>query len=100
MSTRYRRRPTPVLAVQWTGDNEAELRKFATFRFAAIDDNEEVEDRDIDATARLLDDTRSDWTPLEPGDWVIRCRGKYTVVREADFAKDYERAAETARSHP
>ncbi|MFE9736146.1 hypothetical protein ACFYO9_37470 [Streptomyces sp. NPDC005863] len=90
MPTRYRRRPTPVLAVQWTGVNEAELRKFAGFRFALIDDNEEIEVDDIDATARLLDETRGDWMPLVPGDWVVRCRGRYTAVRTADFAKDYE----------
>ncbi|MFD9072847.1 hypothetical protein [Streptomyces lasiicapitis] len=90
MSTRYRRRPTPVLAVQWTGDNGAELRKFAAFRFAIIGDNEDVEVDDIDATARLLETAHGEWAPLVPGDWVIRCRGVYAAVREADFAKDYE----------
>lgn len=92
MSNRHR--PAPVLAVQWTGTNEAELRKFATFRFAIIGDNEEIEDCDIDATARLLDTVRQEWEPLVPGDWVIRCRGVYTAVRAADFARDYERDGE------
>ncbi|KYK14239.1 hypothetical protein AUW26_28110 [Streptomyces sp. CC71] len=76
--------------MQWTGDNETELRKFAGFRFTIIGDNEQLEVDNIDATARLLETPRREWAPLEPGDWVVRCRGMYTAVRAVDFAKDYE----------
>ncbi len=66
MSTRYRRRPTPVLAVQWTGDNETELRKFAGFRFTIIGDNEQLEVDNIDATARLLETPAANGRPSNP----------------------------------
>ncbi|MGH3380385.1 MAG: hypothetical protein ACRDP6_37185 [Actinoallomurus sp.] len=66
MADWYRERP--VQAVQWTGDNEAELKSFTGDNFGMVDPDEREE---FDgATAAVLSD--SSWVGVRVGQWVIK----------------------------
>lgn len=86
---RFRRRPTVVEAIRWTGSNVAEMRAFAGNHFDTID----PEDRgdDPDNTAQVLDRLHSSWIGLGDGDWVVRdANGVMWPVKADVFAETYE----------
>ncbi|WP_327671872.1 MULTISPECIES: hypothetical protein [unclassified Streptomyces] len=87
-ATRYRPRPTPIRALQWTGDNAAAMTAFAAERFAETD----PEDRtDPDSTAALLESDHDSWFDLHIGDWVIRrAGGWFGVIDDTEFQDQYE----------
>lgn len=89
-AARFRKRPVVVEAIQWTGDNEAEIRDFAGGMFAALD--QPCED-DLDATAQVFDSLHSTWVLVFPGDWIIKgLVGEFYPCRDAVFRETYEPA--------
>lgn len=86
--TRYRPRPTPVQALQWTGDNAAAMTAFAAERFAEIAPADRT---DPDSTAALLETDHDSWFDLHVGDWVVRrAGGWFGVIDDAEFRDQYE----------
>lgn len=90
----YRRRPIDMEAIQWTGDNAAELHAFAGSRFAEVP----AEDRgdDPDETAQLLESTHSSWVGLLVGDWVGKVDGGFHLFSAETMAAGYDRVAAPA----
>jgi hypothetical protein len=89
--TRYRKKPVIVDAVQWTGDNAAELATFAGKYFDVVD----VQDRgdDPDKTAQVFDYLHSMWITMYNDQWVIRgVHGEFYPCDPAVFEQTYEAA--------
>lgn len=89
---RYRRIPSTVEAVQWTGDNRDEMREFAGefFRFIPHEDRENPE-----LTAEVHDILHKCWVPLRTRDWVVRgFMEEFWPVHQDVFAVTYERDPE------
>jgi hypothetical protein len=82
----FRRKPSLVEAVQWTGDDQA---------WAAIcvlhDDSELVAFREGDGTVSI--ETAGGRVAAQPGDWIIkRAAEDFALCRPGAFAADYEPA--------
>ncbi|MFC4006612.1 hypothetical protein ACFOY2_05225 [Nonomuraea purpurea] len=100
MMRRYRKKPVEVAAVQWTGSNEDELKKFAGHLFEVVD----PEDRgdDPDQTAAIRDTLHNTWVRVYDGQWIAKgIKGEFYPVAEDVFAETYEpvHAAEIT-THP
>lgn len=90
----YRMKPQDVAAVQWAGDNEDELIKFAGHNFEAFDG---PCDDDPEATASLLTSRYSSWELVYTGDWVIKAEdGSLERWDEETFGDAWERVAADA----
>lgn len=86
----FRKRPIEVQAVQWTGDNEAEVSNFAGLYFAPVDVEDRGEDPDI--TAQVFDQLHSTWVGVKTGQWIIRgVRGEYYPCDDEVMRETYER---------
>lgn len=86
---RFRKNPIEVEAMQWTGDNDAELIAFTGGNFQAID----PEDRgdDPDATGQVYDKLHSTWVLVYPGQWVVKgVKGEFYPIAEDVLAETYE----------
>ena len=86
---RFRKKPIEVEAVQWTGNNEAEMRAFAGDYFETVD----PEDRgdDPDQTAAVRDPVHKTWVRLHDGQWVVKgAWGKFYPVAADEFTETYE----------
>ena len=99
---RYRRRPTIAEAMQWTGDNLADVQAFvgimanmdgdvATVRFL------EPEARDVDGeriwnngSAHLWVEANHKWVPVPRGQWVIKDSAGFYPCMADIFAATYE----------
>lgn len=91
---RFRKRPVEVEAVQWTGDNEAELVAFAGDLFRAVD----PEDRgdDPDQTAAVMDTLHNTWVRVYDGQWIVKgVKGEFYPCAGDVFAETYEPAPES-----
>lgn len=86
---RFRKKPVIIDAIQWTGDNTAELIVFTGNQFEPIDTNETTDDPE--ATARVLDSLHSTWVLVQAGDWIIRgVKGEFYPCRDEVFRETYE----------
>lgn len=86
---RYRKRPIPVSAVQWTGENLDEMTQLAGFNFSTIDPEDREDDPEM--TGQVLDSLHSTWIPMRTGDWVIRgIKGEFYPCNAEVFAQSYE----------
>lgn len=86
---RYRSKPVEVEALQWTGDNEDELRAFVGDLFEAV----APEDRgdDPDQTAAVLDTRHGAWRCVYVGQWIVKgVKGEVYPVADDVFAETYE----------
>lgn len=84
---RFRSREPEIEAIQWTEDNEEELREFTNKSFYFLDP-EDRED-DPDQTAAVFCNFR--WEGVYPGDWIIRDEQKeIRLMRKEDFEKEYD----------
>jgi hypothetical protein len=86
---RFRKKPVEVQAVQWTGDNEAELVAFAGVDFQAVC----PEDRgdDPDQTAAVMDTLHNTWVRVYTGQWIIKgVKGEFYPIAEDVLAETYE----------
>lgn len=86
----YRKKPVIVEALQWKGDNEEEMEKFAFGCFLTV----ELEDRqdDPDLTAELFVGANTRWLPLHTGEWVIKDELGFYPCKPDIFEKTYEPA--------
>lgn len=95
--TRRRRRVFEFEAVQWTGDNEADLIKFTDHSFYAIDP--EDRDDDPDATGSVCTSEGGAWVAIHPGTWITKdATGRIATISAEDFDATYEQ--EAAPSEP
>jgi hypothetical protein len=85
-----RRRRFDTRAVQWRGDNEAEVRAFCP-GFRALD----VEDRgdDPEATAELLEAPHNRWRLMYAGDHIVAVPGGFKRYTDEDYAAEFEPVA-------
>lgn len=89
--TEYLRLPQRYQAVQWRGDNHAEVIALAGHAFQGVDEEDAAEDPDM--TAALLAGPHNTWTPMYDGDWVLRAADGQLTRRTAEqFAAEFERA--------
>lgn len=91
----FRKRPVVVAAIQWTGDNEREIREWCgPGHFGAIAPEDRV---DPEITAEVLDTLHSTWVGVKTGQWIIRgVKGDFCPIDEAVLAETYEPVASPA----
>lgn len=84
---RYRKKPVEVEAVQWTGDNVAEIRALAGGKFHPLC----VPKGDI--TAEVKDVLHDTWVGVKDGQWIIRgVQGEFYPCDDVVFQATYEPA--------
>lgn len=102
----YRKRPVPVRAIQWTGNNAGAVSDFvgimanmdgdvSTCRFLlpeAIDS--EGEALYHDGLARLWVEANSSWLPIEVGEWILRDRIGFYPCKDRQFVETYDEVTE------
>ncbi len=92
--SRFRKKPVEVEAVQWTGNNEADLATFTDNRFAALSAEDRANCDDLAATAQVFDVLHSTWVLVQTGDWIIRgVSGEFYPCRDEVFQQTYEAVA-------
>lgn len=91
MSTRFRKLPVEVEAVQWTGENAAEMRAFAPGKWETVASEDRADDPEI--TAQVYDKLHSTWVGMRTGHWVIKgLAGEFYPCNPDVFAATYEAA--------
>lgn len=90
MISTWRKKPVTVQAVQWTGDNEAELTAFAGDLFHAVDPDDRGDDPD--QTAAIMDTLHNTWVRVYTGQWIIKgTKGEFYPITPEVLAETYER---------
>jgi hypothetical protein len=88
---KFRKRPIVIEAVQWTGENAADVTQFAGDCFRLVP--EEYREDDPLRTAEVFDVLHATWMGLRNGQWVIKgIRGEFYPHDESMFAEIYEPA--------
>lgn len=88
---RYRTKPFEIEAIQWTGDNEAEVQTLAPGKFYALTENDRLNADDPDATAEVFDYLHSTWVLVFDGQWVIKgMKGEFYPCDDEVFRTKYE----------
>lgn len=94
--TTYRKRPTEVEAIQFTGKNHDEIKNFVgshtiidtpAFRYGPVDG----------APAELWVAANNSWLPIEAGEWVIQDSLGFYPCKEDKFAETYDEVDERVR---
>ena len=86
---RFRKKPVEIEAMQWTGDNLAEIVEWAGDKFDALD--EEYRDEDPEATAQIFDELHSTWVLVYDGHWIIKgLKGEFYPCNAEVFEETYE----------
>lgn len=89
MSTKYRKKPIVIEAVQFTGDNHGEIVEFTRGRFVAVDETER--ERDSEIVAEVWDELHDTWVGVKMGQWIIQGLAGEFYPHDADlFAQAYE----------
>ena len=90
---KYRKRPVVIEAVQFTGDNVAEIAEFTAGGFETVDPFERSDSPEI--VAEVWDYLHETWVGVKAGQWIIRgVKGEF-YPHDADlFAESYERVTE------
>ncbi|HEY6115939.1 MAG TPA: hypothetical protein VI172_08275 [Candidatus Dormibacteraeota bacterium] len=93
MSLLYQRRVVQVQAVQWTGENAAELRELFGSDFHVLDEQDRANSDDPDATAELIEIPDARWRLMYVGDWAVKESddSQYRVAA-AEFDTEWEQA--------
>lgn len=80
--TEYRRRPTPVKAMRYTGD-VGEVKAFTGRRLTSV--------REVGVGGRLcvFDDALQDEVPLDVGDWIVREDDMVFTVDRSSFEEKF-----------
>lgn len=84
MSRRFRKKPVEVEAVQWLGDNEAEIKELTgeSFRYNA--------EFSINNVAMVYDRLHDSWINVFPGQWVVKgVQGEFYPIDEAVLDQTY-----------
>ncbi len=92
MTTRFRKRPVEVEAVQWTGDNADEVKAFVGLR-----DNGESrfllpsEITGVWEDAHVYDELHDTWVTVYVGQWVVKgVRGEFYPIDQTVLDETYE----------
>lgn len=80
---RYRVRPREIDAIQFTGDNVADIRAFTGYEADKVDEIE------ADALLLILETDDADLT-AQPGDWVVKRDGALFCFNNVLFVDFYE----------
>lgn len=89
----YVTRARSVQAVQWTGENEAEVQKLTGTDFYALDEEDRANCDDPEATATLLESEHSTWVLVYTGRWIVReADGALCVLDQHAFEHVYQAA--------
>lgn len=83
---RYRSKPSEIEAVQWRGDNAAEVGQFAPYKFA----NSRTDGK---AWLKAGKAGAQGWVEVPVGHWIVRQPGDLTdhwPVEDAYFQAKYE----------
>jgi hypothetical protein len=84
---KFRKRPIDVEAVQWTGDNLADVQKFTDLQFAELADEQK---RGGPMTAEVFDKLHATWVKLRTGDWILKgTQGEFYPCAKAVFESTY-----------
>lgn len=96
---KFRTKPFEIEAVQFDGENEAEVADFAgPENFHAVDPEDRTDDPDCIAT--VFDKLHSTWVGVKKDQWIIRGqKGEYYPCDPEIFAAKYEEIVEP-RSMP
>lgn len=91
---RYRKKPIEIDAVQWTGDNAAEIKAFTGIRsngedsFLLPSEITGAWDR-----PRVWNESQTSWNTVNVGDWILRgAAGELYPCESGIFAATYEPA--------
>jgi hypothetical protein len=72
------KKPVRVRAVQFTGDNEAELQQFTYNNFWLLDEWDRKHSDDPECIAKVLDKLHSTWVGVKLNQWIIEgVRGEF-----------------------
>ncbi len=87
MVTEFTKKPVTVQAVQWRGDNEAEVRELTGrthFRQTSSHSDPEI-------TAEVRDVLHSTWVGVKAGQWVIRgVAGEFYPIDQQVLTATYD----------
>lgn len=87
--TKYRKKPVVIEAIQFTGENEFQVKLFTKHQFDVIDEADRAEDPDI--VAQVWDRLHSTWVGVNLGDYIIKgVQGEFYPCREDVFEETYE----------
>lgn len=90
---KYRKKPVVIEAVQWTGENRAEINKFCRNKAFFIPDRQDTEG--YVTALQLFIDSREGIMRAETGDYIIKgVNGEFYPCKPDVFEKTYERVAE------
>lgn len=85
----YRKKPVTVEAIQWTGDNFEELRKFVgTFRVLAFDEPGVIVAENSET--HLWVEANQQWLPIVVSEWVLKDKLGYYPCKDEMFQHSYE----------
>lgn len=79
---RFISRPTPVMAMQWTGDNTDALSRWTEKAFYVSP---------VDNKARLWASSVAQYIDMEVGDWVLKNDLGFSPRKEETFRKEYRK---------
>lgn len=87
---KFRKKPIVIEAVQFTGDNVAEIAEFTAGRFETVDPFERGDNPEI--VAEVWDYLHETWVGVKAGQWIIKgVKGEF-YPHDADlFAQAYDR---------
>lgn len=90
-AVRYRKRPVEVEAMQWTGDNLAELQAWTAGQFRQLTGVTRHRSVRGDATAEVFDHLHDRWIPVWTGDSIVcGVQGEHYPVTPEVLAETYE----------
>lgn len=90
--TRWRKKPVEVEAIQWTGENLADVQAFTgSALFGAVAPEDRSEDPDM--TAEVFDKLHSTWVHVYDGQWIIKgIQGEFYPIAADVLAATYDPA--------
>jgi len=87
---RYRKKPVEVEAMQWTGDNEADIQAWAgPDNFYELDPEDRNDDPETTAAVRVAANGNTELCVLT-GEWILRDKSGFYPCNAERFAETYE----------
>ena len=87
---KFRTKPFEIEAIQFTGDNEAEIQALTgTDKFNLVDPEDRTDDPDV--VAQVLDILHSTWVGVKVNQWIIKgSKGEFYPCDPEVFEAKYE----------
>lgn len=86
---RFRTKPFIIEAIQFDGENEAEVQQFTGWEYFYVLDEEDREDPECIAV--VMDKLHSTWVGVKRGQWIIKGqKGEFYPCDPEIFAAKYE----------